>query len=128
MKFFIAAFFSVSAIACPNLAGSYPSCTGEVSNLVIAQSGNEFTVSQVSDGIRMEDVIVADGVVTEVDDDGETYFESAFCRDDKLVVVTTNASNSVNVTSTIWKEGNTIVSQSVGVDLGETFNESIRCQ
>lgn len=137
MKFAIAMLLSVPALACPNLAGTYPVCqsegTEEISELIIKQNGIRFEITQslIEDGERISDTIVADNKVRRFEDgEGGEFSILAVCSGNKLIVTTISkdSQGESNLVASMWKTGATITSQVTGVDYGETVNNITRCK
>lgn len=144
MKFLIVALFSASAIACPNLAGTYQSCrsddgSAESYDVVIAQSGNTFEVTSTDaeSHERSTEMMVADGRVTTMTANDPTtgmtftVSSSAVCTGNMVVVSTSVQTEGMEVaalTTQITRQGSAMVEVTSGTAMGQQVNSTSRCQ
>jgi hypothetical protein len=138
----LALFASFSAVACPDLSGSYKLCitSGDVTgtDLVITQqrvNGAMTYTSVITDpetGSRDTDTIIADGKerVTEAED-GFTERDTYACRGNTLVgrsVLEFEGQKIGSVDVVVRKEGSRLVSEISGEIGGETLKETQICE
>lgn len=149
MKAFVlgALLVSFSAVACPNLAGVYKTCTssaGEVApGSTITQSTKNGVTTYVlsyfdeETEVQVEEKIIADGVArsAEVVDDetGMTIAMStvASCSGKALVMnasIATQGQELANVLVNVTKSGNKLVSVTKGSSMGQAIDETEVCE
>ena len=142
-------FISFSALACPQLSGSYPNCRSVTNNndvdydIVVSQrivnSAVEYTVSATDSETHERSTysILADGITRNeqiVDSDWGITFDistNAKCMGDSLVVSTTTNLNGElygNTISRIIKVGNEIYQETKGEMMGQSINDLVICQ
>lgn len=140
---------SVSAFACPDLAGTYPTCYSTSSNVddvrdvVILQSTeNDVTtytmnVTQVSTGKEISQTFVSDGTpLTRTDRVSNIGFSvttvtTTTCENDdlKFDVVLKWGSRSVGrVFTTARIEGNHLLQEIEGTFMGKNFTDTVICE
>ena len=140
--------FSFSALACPQLSGTYPYCRSMTGNMevdrdvVVSQNivngATEFTVSLTDSETneRSTDMVRADGVNRTISEQipelGITveYTTSATCAGNILVV---NASTKFDgapvgsVSSRVWKVGTELHQETKGEMMGQQIDELVIC-
>lgn len=128
---------SYSALACPNLSGSY-SCTqrdnlgGEQSfSMAVKQNGNSFQFS--TEGAPFEGY-VADGVTTEVDTLGQVLNMTLFCSNNSLVMETEGhveipgLEYDMSSKTVMSKKGNVLTQEIETSAMGNTLLTTVSCR
>jgi hypothetical protein len=140
------AFASLSAVACPNLAGKYAVCTSATgmpgsTDLVITQAiangATVYTMTETSDmdGERETNTIVADGIerVMTEDMDGvvlEAKMKTS-CAGDALVSsvgISIEGMEFGQIETKMTKVGNKLIQEVSGDILGEDVSDVITCE
>ncbi len=138
-------FVSASAIACPDLSGSYPVCrsnndSNPDQNMVMTQevvNGVTVYTSTSTDsetGETMTDTLTADGREVETTSpDGMpiTLKYTATCSGDALVLdlAASIGEDSIGtVKSSVTKEGNALVTRTTGNILGQDVTDETICE
>ena len=140
------AFASFSAMACPNLSGSYARCVsasgqGNTTDSVVTQSATggvtTYTVTETDDesGERSTTQVVADGVArTETDTSGDfpvTSVTTTSCQGDALVinvVMSVSGTDIGNIDMNSQRSGNVLTHVMSGSIMGQEISDTIVCQ
>ncbi len=151
MRLFVSLIFilvSLSALACPNLAGSYSVCRSETGNeadstdVVVTQSiQNRVTVYTMTgtddEGSRTTQTIIADGKARtekiEDEDSGLTFelVTQASCKGQALemkISTKLQGQNLGSVTSVTSKRGSSLVTRTTGQMMGQTIKDTVTCE
>lgn len=138
-------FVSASAMACPDLSGTYPVCRSNTNsnpdqNMVISQSVVDgvtvysTTSTDSETGDVTTDTLAADGKeVVETSPDGLpiTLKYTASCTENALVMnlgMAIGADSIGTITASVTKEGNALVTRTTGTVMGEDVSEETICE
>lgn len=136
-------FISASAMACPDLSGTYAACkradgTVTDTDMVITQAVQSgvtvysTTSTDAESGERSSDEVITNGAVeTETDESGVTMSSSASCEGDAVTMnvgLQYQGQNLGSISVVTKKEGNALVSRSSGTLNGEAFEDMSICE
>ncbi len=136
-------FVSASAMACPDLSGTYAACrqsdgTITDTDMVITQAVQagvtvySTTSTDAESGETSTDEIITNGnVVTQTDESGITMSSSAACVGDAVMMkvnIKYQGQDLGTATIETKKEGNALVSRTSGTINGETVEDMSVCE